>query len=68
MQAECASASQMADVIIGKVISSMVIVWLQRSITIPNSFMVQYQECGHVAASYPSCTQLHQVLNRTFCL
>jgi hypothetical protein len=30
----------MVDVIIGKVISSMVIVWLQRSITIPNSFMV----------------------------
>jgi hypothetical protein len=40
LQAECASASQMVDVIIGKVISSMVIVWLQRSITIPNSFMV----------------------------
>ncbi len=40
LQAECASALQMIDVIIGKMISSMDIVWLQRSITIPNSFMV----------------------------
>jgi hypothetical protein len=31
---------QMVDAIIGKVISSMVIIWLQKSITIPNSFMV----------------------------
>jgi hypothetical protein len=41
LQAECASALQMVDVIIGKVISSMVIIWLLKSITrIPNSFMV----------------------------
>jgi hypothetical protein len=40
LQADCASALQMVDAIIGKVISSMVIVWLQKSITIPDSFMV----------------------------
>jgi hypothetical protein len=39
LQVECASALKMVDVIIGKVISSMVIVWLQKSIRIPNSFM-----------------------------
>ncbi len=47
-------------------ISSMVIVWLQRSITIPNLLMVYYQEWGHVAAYYPCCTQPHQGLNSTF--
>jgi hypothetical protein len=40
LQVECASTLQMVDAIIGKVISSMVIIWLQESITIPNSFMV----------------------------
>jgi hypothetical protein len=30
----------MVDVIIGKVVSSLVIIWLLKSITIPNSFMV----------------------------
>jgi hypothetical protein len=40
LQADCASILQMVDVIIGKVIASMVIIWLQSSITIPNSFMV----------------------------
>ncbi len=40
---------------------------LLKSIVIPNSFMVSYQEWGHVAAYYPCCTQPHQVLNRTFC-
>jgi hypothetical protein len=40
LQVECASALQMVDVIIGKVTSSMVIIWLQKSITISNSFIV----------------------------
>ncbi len=40
LQAEFASILQVLDVIIGNVITSMVIVWLQKTITIPNSFMV----------------------------
>ncbi len=40
LQAESASVLQVVDVIIGNVITSTVIVWLQKSITIPNSFMV----------------------------
>jgi hypothetical protein len=40
LQVEFASISQFVDVIIGNVITSTVIVWLQKSITIPDSFMV----------------------------
>jgi hypothetical protein len=40
LQAEFASILQVLDVIIGNVITSTVIVWLQKFITIPNSFMV----------------------------
>ncbi len=39
-KAEFASILQFVDVIIGNVITSMVFIWLQKSITIPNSFMV----------------------------
>jgi hypothetical protein len=40
LQAESASILQGVDVLIGNVITSTVIVWLQKSIAIPNSFMV----------------------------
>ncbi len=40
LQAEFASILQVLNVIIGNVITSTVIVWLQKSITIHNSFMV----------------------------
>ena len=40
LQAESASISQGVDVLIGNVFTSTVIVWLQNSIAIPNSFMV----------------------------
>ncbi len=40
LQAEFASILQGVDVSIGNVITSTVIVWLQESITIPNSLMV----------------------------
>ncbi len=40
LQAEFASILQFVDVIIDNVITSTVIVWLQKSIRIPNSFMV----------------------------
>ncbi len=40
LQAEFAGILQIVDVIIGNVITSTVIVWLQKSISIPNSFMV----------------------------
>jgi hypothetical protein len=40
LQVEFASILQVVAVIIGNAITSTVIVWLQKSITIPNSFMV----------------------------
>jgi hypothetical protein len=40
LQAEFASILQVLDVIIGNVITSTVIIWLQKFITILNSFMV----------------------------
>ncbi len=40
LQAEFASILQVLDVIICNVITSTVIIWLQKSIMIPNSFMV----------------------------
>ncbi len=39
-KAEFASILQVVDVIIGNVITSTVIIWLQESIMIPNSFIV----------------------------
>ncbi len=39
LQAESASLLQGFDVLIGNVITSTVIVWLHKSIAIPNSFM-----------------------------
>ena len=58
---------QMVDAITGKVMSSMVIVLALKVHCDTKLIHGLHQERGHVVAYYPCCTQLHQVLTRTFC-